>query len=163
MTERNIIEVIIKSIDAISADLKQIEQRLGGLEKGATKSQQGLDGLTQSSKRSVEAIDKLNTVATVLGATFTPLAKGTFLIQSAFDALVAHKIIGVFGIVTTAIVAAAKSAADLGAEYARLQKQTGFTSETLSALSIAARDNDSDLQSVITGLRFFQRNLAQAA
>jgi hypothetical protein len=136
---------------------------LDELGKAAQETEEDEAKLSGTTKDTSAALEQLNTVATVLGVTFQPLTQSLLLAQKAMVLFKANlpiagatAAIGIFAFL-------GKQAADLGAQFDKLSKNTGLTTETLSALRIAADDNNSSIEQLSTGLRFFNRNLSLAA
>jgi len=155
MAEQNLIEIVIKSVDQMSGDLAKLQGEMGKL-KGATVQMSGAANVAGSS------LESLNTAATTLGVAFQPLNQQVLLARRAFELIKAHAPLAAILSLTTAVFAASKHFSDLGVEMGKLQRQTGFSTETLSGLKVVAESNEVSFGELTTGIRFFNRTLGQA-
>ena len=156
MAEANVIEVVIKSVDQMSADLSKLQTEMGKL-RGAT-TQLGTASSTASS-----GLEQLNTAATALGVAFQPLRNHASILIRSWELLKANAPIAAIGALATGAFTLAKNFSDLGVEMGRVARQTGFTTEALSGLKTVAEGVDVSFGEVTSSIRFFNRLLGQAA
>ena len=162
MAEQNVIEIVIKAVDQMSADLKKVQDTMG-------KMQGGVASLGAESKQTGQSLNALNTVFTGMGAVMTPIIGSSNQLTGAVSRLgqafmllkqgaPALAFIGI----GAAALALAKNFTDMGVEFGKMSRITGFSIGTLSALKDVAEANDSSLQNITSSLRFFNRNLSEA-
>ena len=155
----NTIELILKSIDDLTGDLKAVEAGLGRLDKTQTK-------VADSSKEAADSSGNLAASLGILATTIGPL-NGAFdnfsrgLLQLAHF-LKAGAIPAAVGAIGAAAVLTAKSFADLGTELTRLERVTGISVASLSGLKVIAEQNESSLGELSIALRTLNRVLGQA-
>lgn len=159
----NKIEVLITAVDDLSRNMGPIQGALAKLQQQSGKTSEGFAAVTTSSAETGKVLNNVSQVATTLGVNLGPLTRQLSLGAIAFQSLKAAAPITALVAVATGMAAATKAAMDLGAEFYRLSKVTGLSTEALSAFRVAAEDNDSTIQEFAGSLRFFQRNLSQAA
>ena len=155
----NSIELILKSIDSLTGDLKNVEAGLGKLTGAETK-------LAGASKDSTFASDKLSASLSALQLAVSPLAGGITKAVDVFQRFALALKAGAIPLAIAGIAAAgiglAKSVADLGTEFLRLERVTGISVASLSGLKVVAEQNESSLEELSIGLRSFNRVLGQA-
>ena len=158
----NTIEIVLKSVDEMSADLKKVQASLAQMDKGATKTAESTEELSGAAKEGGKAVEGLNTAMTTLGAVLSPVNADL----NRFFGLVSNlqRNIGAVGVALFAagLFGMAKAAADAGTELSRTAQVTGITVENLSALKLAAETSESSLGELSVGLRIFNRELSQA-
>ena len=170
MADENVIEVVLKSVDQMSADLKKVEDLLGDVSKSAGGTKTQLDKNTQSTIQLASAtdsaqksLDGLNTVLTGLGVNFAALATVASRALTAINLVGRGLPIAGIGVAIGAMGALANKTAALGEELIKLSGTTGLSVEKLAALKVAAEQNNTSLDAAAFALRFFNRNLGEAA
>lgn len=159
----NIIQVILRSVDEMSADLKKVQDQLDGMGKATDQSSKAMEDMTKQSKETGKGLESLNTIFTTLGAVNTQFGQQMTATLRLLQALQRGLPIVAMGAFAALILKIGKDFADTGNELARFNKLTGISVETLSGLKLAADLNDSSLAEFGSGLRFFQRNLSSAS
>ena len=163
MASENVVSVIIRAVDEMSADLKRLEGELGKLSNAGGKTNNTLDDMSQQSKETSKALESLNTVFTTLGAVNVQFAGQMRGVLGLVQALQKGLPIVALGALAAVTLKVAKDFSEAANQLARFNKLTGISVETLSALKLSADLNDSSIQEFASGLRFFQRNLSSAS
>ena len=155
MPNNNVIELLLKSVDQMTGDLRKVEAGLGRLQ-GTT------ENLGSQAEETGKGVEYLNTAMTTLGAvtgTVNPELKRLISAISLFQKALP---VAAVGAMIAALFGLAKSTAEVGTEFLRLERITGISLENLSALKVIAEQNESSFGELSIALRTFNRVIGSA-
>lgn len=161
------------AIKATQADIAKLTSttsaQFGQMQAVTTRS---LGLVTQNLTSLSSRIPVVGTAVSSLSSQFTAMAGTTAVAGGSLAALAGPAVLAtaaVGGLVTglialgRAIFDLAVSTADYAGKLFDLSKQTNFTVETLSALSLAAKDSGGSIETISASLGIFQSNMVKAA
>ena len=169
MTTENIkvdIEAVVKGVQAVKAlndQLKTVQNNVKQkVSVDASAAGKGASTLTNIlrllSPEADNALSKIERLGTAGGVSLGSLAGPAGAAVAAVTAIV-----GAAGAAGAAVFAVAKSFSDFGSEIFDTAQKTSFSTESLSALKLAAEQSGASLQDVGSGLIKFEKAIVEAA
>jgi hypothetical protein len=158
----NVIEVILKSVDQMSADLKNINAQMATFSKTTGATQKAVRDAGQEAEGSAQLIKLLESAITGVNAVSFATSRQLHGLVSIFQALKEGLPLAGLGAAAFAFNEFIKQTVEAGVEIKKTSELTGISVETLGALKVAAEQSDSSLGALSISLRSLNREIAQA-
>jgi len=144
--------------DGFRRGVDEATKALSGFENGANRAADAAAKVSKSASQGTGKFQQLITQSRTLGGLMTGVGAAIAGINPGVAVAVAGA-----GLLAASFGKTVNRAIQLADSFNAVSKRTGFAIETLSQLKFVAEQNESSFEVLQVGLRFFNRNIGQAA